>query len=102
MVRGEWTSHDETPEQFNARIVGRSSGSSPTTAASASPSSCHGGVINGYLAHVLGLGEQAFFYPNYTTIHRVAAARTGERSIVTVNETAHLRGTGLPIGLFQR
>jgi probable phosphoglycerate mutase len=31
----------------------------------------------------------------------VAAATSGERSIVTINETAHLRGTGLPIGLFQ-
>ena len=63
---------------------------------------CHGGVINSYLAHVLGLAEHSFFYPNYTSIHRVAAATSGERSIVTVNETAHLRGTGLPIGLFQR
>ena len=64
---------------------------------------CHGGVINSYLAHVLGLGGQpSFFYPNYTSIHRVAAAASGERSIVTINETAHLRGTGLPIGLFQR
>ena len=64
---------------------------------------CHGGVINAYLAHVLGLGGQhSFFYPNYTSIHRVAAATSGERSIVTINETAHLRGTGLPIGLFQR
>jgi probable phosphoglycerate mutase len=42
-----------------------------------------------------------FFYPNYTSIHRVAASRSGVRSIVTVNETAHLRGTGLPIGLVQ-
>ena len=63
---------------------------------------CHGGVINTYLAHVLGLTGQSCFYPNYTSIHRVAAAGSGERSIVTVNETAHLRGTGLPIGLFQR
>ena len=64
---------------------------------------CHGGVINTYLARVLGLGgQQSFFYPNYTSIHRVAAATSGERSIVTINETAHLRGTGLPIGLFQR
>jgi probable phosphoglycerate mutase len=64
---------------------------------------CHGGVINAYLAHVLGLTtpNHAFFYPNYTSIHRVAAASTGERSIVTVNETSHLRGTGLPMGLFQ-
>ena len=62
---------------------------------------CHGGVINAYLAHVLGIGPATeFFYPNYTSIHRVAAARTGERSILSVNETAHLRGTGLPIGMY--
>lgn len=61
---------------------------------------CHGGVINAYLAHVLRIGPSTeFFYPNYTSIHRVAAARTGERSILSVNETAHLRGTGLPIGI---
>ena len=64
---------------------------------------CHGGVINCYLSEILGLGGVgAFFYPNYTSIHRVAAARSGERAIVTVNETSHLRGTGLPIGLHQR
>ena len=64
---------------------------------------CHGGVINTYLAHVLRLeDDRAFFYPNYTSIHRVAAARSGERAIVTINETSHLRGTGLPIGLHQR
>ena len=43
-----------------------------------------------------------FFYPNYTSINRVAAASSGERSIVTINETSHLRGTGLPMGLFQQ
>ena len=32
---------------------------------------------------------------------RVAAASTGERSVVTLNETSHLRGSGLPMGLFQ-
>jgi len=65
---------------------------------------CHGGVINAYLVHVLGLtvNVQGFFYPNYTSIHRVAAARSGERSIVTINETSHLRNSGLPMGLFQK
>jgi probable phosphoglycerate mutase len=65
---------------------------------------CHGGVINVYLAHVLGLapGSSMFFYPNYTSISRVVAARDGRRTIVTVNETSHLRNTGLPMGLFQK
>jgi 2,3-bisphosphoglycerate-dependent phosphoglycerate mutase len=62
---------------------------------------CHGGVINAYLTHVLGIPEPSgFFYPNYTSIHRIAAARSGERSVLSLNETCHLRGTGLPIGLF--
>jgi len=50
---------------------------------------------------VLGRNDStSFFYPNYTGINRVAAARTGQRQILSVNETAHLRGTGLPIGLY--
>lgn len=102
LVSGTWTSPDETVEQFHHRVV-----ESIDEIARSHPSQkvavvCHGGVINAYLAHVLALANpMGFFYPNYTSIHRVAVARTGERSIVTVNETAHLRGTGLPMGIFQ-
>jgi probable phosphoglycerate mutase len=103
LLRGEWTSHDESPEQFAARVVDAIESIVTRHRGQRAAVVCHGGVINTYLAHVLGLGAQhSFFYPNYTSIHRVAAATSGERSIVTINETAHLRGTGLPIGLFQR
>lgn len=103
MLRGEWTAHDETPEQFTERVVSAIEALVARHRGQRAAVVCHGGVINTYLAHVLGLGAQhSFFYPNYTSIHRVAAATSGERSIVTINETAHLRGTGLPIGLFQR
>lgn len=62
---------------------------------------CHGGVLSAYLAWVLGTSNESnFFYPNYTSIHRVAAARSGERQILTINETFHLRGTGLPVGIY--
>jgi 2,3-bisphosphoglycerate-dependent phosphoglycerate mutase len=103
ILSGEWSaSIEETAEQFAARsiaaieeLVGAHGGQRIAIV-------CHGGVINAYLAHVLGVPHGApFFYPNYTSIHRVAAARSGERSIVTVNETSHLRRTGLPMGLFQ-
>ncbi len=53
---------------------------------------CHGGVINVYLAHVLGLAEPMFFHPDYTGISRVIASRAGMRSIASINECAHLRG----------
>ena len=103
MLRGEWTTHDESPEQFRARTVGAIEELIGAHSGQTIAVVCHGGVINGYLAHILGIADgQSFFYPNYTSIHRVAAARSGERSVVTVNETPHLRGTGLPIGLFQR
>ena len=53
---------------------------------------CHGGVINVYAGHVLGIDDPLFFLPTYTSISRVLAASTGERSIASLNEAAHLRG----------
>jgi 2,3-bisphosphoglycerate-dependent phosphoglycerate mutase len=50
----------------------------------------HGGVLNVYLAHVVGTRELLWFHPDYTSISRVVAARSGPRSIATLNETAHL------------
>lgn len=102
MLRGEWSVREESPEQFRARIVGAVEQLVDTHGGHRIAIVCHGGVINGYLSHLLGLdSHNGFFYPNYTSIHRIAAARSGERSIVTINETSHLRGTGLPMGLFQ-
>jgi len=82
MLDGGWSVAEETEQEFVDRVFRG---------------------INAYIARILGLGNQrGFFYPNYTSIHRIAAARSGERSIVTINETSHLRGTGLPMGLFQK
>lgn len=103
MLRGEWTSTDETEEEFIKRTVNSIEGIIANHASQKVAIVCHGGVINAYLCHVLGLvNQRGFFYPNYTSIHRIAAAGSGERSIVTLNETSHLRGSGLPIGLFQK
>jgi probable phosphoglycerate mutase len=102
LVEGVWTS-DESPAQFRARVLGAIEHLIDAHAGGRIAVICHGGVINTYLAAVLGLdpARPGFFYPNYTSIHRVMAAGTGQRSIVTINETSHLRGTGLPIGLHQ-
>lgn len=99
MVAGGWNG-DEDQSEFDSRvaesleeIISRHKGQRVVV-------SCHGGVINSYLARVLGLASSQFFYPNYTSIHRVAASGGGHRSILSINETSHLRGSGLPIGLF--
>lgn len=100
LMRGEWTSREETAEEFSERVVASLDALVDAHAGQRIAVSCHGGTINAYLTHVLGLPVgPGFFYPNYTSIHRVAASRRGVKSILTVNETAHLRGTGLPIGL---
>ncbi len=54
---------------------------------------CHGGVINAYASDVLGRPEGDIFFCNvdYTSISRVMVASTGERSVVSINETAHIR-----------
>lgn len=103
MLAGEWGS-DESEDDFKARMLDAIETIISDHRGDRVAIVCHGGIINGYLSHVLGLGDvtRGFFYPNYTSINRVAAASSGERSIVTVNETSHLRGTGLPMGLFQQ
>lgn len=51
---------------------------------------CHGGVINVWSAHVIGLAPKLFFNPDYTSINRYMAASTGERSVITLNQAVHL------------
>ena len=102
VINGEWDADDETADEFRRRVVDAIEQLIDAHAGQRIAVVCHGGVINGYLCHVLGLSHpRGFFYPNYTSINRVAAARGGPRSVVTINETSHLRGTGLPMGLFQ-
>jgi broad specificity phosphatase PhoE len=56
---------------------------------------CHGGVINAYVGHVLGMTRNSFFAPDYTSVNRVGASRSGVRSLLRLNEVGHLRGQDL-------
>lgn len=50
---------------------------------------CHGGVINGYLAHVLGIREDMFFLPAHASVTRLR--RLGHRrALESVNDRDHL------------
>lgn len=57
---------------------------------------CHGGVINVWTAHVLGMAPRLFFEPGYTSVHRYLCARSGERNVVALNERAHLSARFAP------
>lgn len=99
MLRGEWEG-DESPEEFSARVRAAIDGIVASHPSANVAVVCHGGVINDFLASVLGLSTNRFFYPNYTSVSRVMASRRGHRAVLSINETAHLRGTGLPTGVF--
>jgi len=94
MIEGRWEEvGGEPPDQFRARIVPCVDDVIERFAGRRVAVVCHGGVINVYVAPLLGLERHLWFEPGYTSITRVAAARTGERSVVTLNETAHLVAT---------
>ena len=93
MVRGEWEEGHDHPDLFRRRVVAACERIISAHSGERVVAVCHGGVINQYLAHILGIQTQlGFFYPQYTSIHRVVASREGLRSLATLNEVAHLRG----------
>jgi 2,3-bisphosphoglycerate-dependent phosphoglycerate mutase len=95
MVRGEWQREGD-PFDFQLKVVAAVDQIVLLNARRRVAIVCHGGVINSYFAHVLGIGSPVgFFYPEYTSIHRVMAASSGERSVRSLNETSHLRGSVL-------
>ena len=89
MIRGEWVS-DEDPDEFYARVRAAFDEIIDDHPSERVAVVCHGGVINYYLSHVLGMSSTQFFYPHYTSIHRVKAVSGGRRSVTSLNETAHL------------
>ena len=92
LVAGGWQSDSDTLESFRNRVISSLEQLISQHASQRIVVTCHGGVINQYLAHILGIAtERGFFYPQYTSIHRVVAAQNGLRSIASLNEVAHLR-----------
>ena len=72
MVEGRWEDFGgENPAVFRARLVPCSTAIVAATRASRVAVVCHGGVINVYLAVVLGLDRHLWFDPGYTSISRV-------------------------------
>jgi probable phosphoglycerate mutase len=92
MIRGEWEEGHDHPDLFRKRVIAAFERIIAAHSGQRVVAVCHGGVINQYLAHILGIQTQlGFFYPQYTSIHRVIASREGLRSLATLNEVAHLR-----------
>jgi len=84
---------DEDPAEFQRLVVRTVAEIVETHRSQQVAVVCHGGVINAYCSNVLGRPEGDIFFCNvdYTSISRVMVASTGERSLLSLNETGHIR-----------
>ncbi|HJR24998.1 MAG TPA: histidine phosphatase family protein [Acidimicrobiales bacterium] len=86
-----WYEVPERPEAFVGHVVAAVERVVATHPGQRVAVVCHGGVVNAYCGHVLGIEDPLFFLPEYTSISRVLASAAGPRSIASLNETAHVR-----------
>ncbi len=91
MIAGNWEAFGgESVADFRARVAKTMDALIDEHAGQRIVAVCHGGVINVALALVLGLDQHLWFDPQYTSLSRMRASRTGVRSLATLNEHAHL------------
>ncbi|MDA3628821.1 histidine phosphatase family protein [Saccharopolyspora sp. WRP15-2] len=90
LLQGRWHGYEFDMDGFRRRVVESIERVAATSSHQTVAIVCHSGVINAYLAHVLGTAEPMFFTPDYTSVSRVVAAGDGYRMLRTANETTHL------------
>lgn len=86
-----WNQLPERPEEFAVEVVAAIERVVATHPGQRVAVVCHGGVVNAYAGHVLGVTDPLFFLPAYTSISRVLASKDGVRSIHSLNEASHIR-----------
>ncbi len=86
--------HTEPSDDFRRRIATAIEAILTAHPAEQVVIACHGGVINAYLADLLGLAPDMFFRPNHASVHRLRFD-VERRVIATLNEIEHLRAADL-------
>ena len=96
MLEGRWTEFGgDSPEDFRDRVAASIEQIIDRFTGRRVVAVCHGGVINVALATILGIDRLLWFDPHYTSLSRVVASRGGVRSVVSLNERAHLEAQRL-------
>ena len=97
MIEGRWTDFGgDSPGEFRDRVVRSVDDIIDRFAGRRVVAVCHGGVINVAIATILGIDRLLWFDPHYTSVSRLVASRDGVRSIVSLNERAHLEAERRP------
>lgn len=88
-LRWDVSPFSESSAEFRARVVTTVEGIFALHPGRHLAIVCHGGVINAYLGHILGLEVDMFFRPAHASVSRVLIG-DGRRVIHTLNELHHL------------
>ena len=81
--------HSESSHEFRRRIINVIEGIIIAHPSERVVITCHGGVINTYVGHVIGSKYDMFFQPAHTSINLVAGGE-GRRALHYLNNTQHL------------
>ncbi|MFN0096669.1 MAG: histidine phosphatase family protein [Dehalococcoidia bacterium] len=79
----------ESSLDFRRRAVNAVEGIIATNQGKRVVIACHGGIINAYVAHIIGSPYDMFFRPAHTSVHIVAAG-DGIRALHRLNDIQHL------------
>ena len=79
----------ESSEELRHRVVSTVEGLLAMHAGAHLVVVCHGGVINAYLAHLLGIREDMFFLPAHASVTRLRVLGR-RRALESVNDRDHL------------
>jgi len=98
-LRWDVSPFSEGSEEFRSRVVTVVEGILALHKGSQLAIVCHGGVINAYLGHLLGLRQDMFFRPAHASVSRVLTG-DGRRVIHTLNELHHLQAADAALVTF--
>ncbi len=89
-LRWDVSPFSETSAEFRRRVVTVVEGILALHKGQQLAIVCHGGVINAYIGHLLGLRQDMFFRPAHASVSRVLTG-DGRRVIHTLNELHYLQ-----------
>ena len=86
--------YSESSFDFRKRTVNAIEGILATHPGERVVVACHGGVINAYIGHIIGVDYDMFFRPAHTSVNIVLAA-DGVRALRSLNDVHHLEADAL-------
>jgi probable phosphoglycerate mutase len=92
LARGDLYSAGVDPVAFRARVVEAVLAVAARHPGGRAVLVSHAGVVNAAAGEVLGQQRPIWFAPAYCSLTRIAVSRDGRAGVVSLNETAHVRG----------